>query len=131
MLDAMQLLQSAWSEILETIVQNCFRKAGISEKAEDVLDASMHRDDSFKAFTAEDDMELDETIEEVRIRLPEEAPLQCNAATLLESDEEIATSRDKPTDADILALIRELPSDEEEQGDSEVEEEPPKCPASF
>ena len=37
----MQLLQSAWSEILETIVQNCFRKAGISEKAEDVLDETM------------------------------------------------------------------------------------------
>ena len=125
MLDAMQLLKSAWSEITKTTVQNCFRKAGISEKAAEVLDEN---DDSFKDFTAEDDMELDETTEELRTRLPEEAPLQCNAATLLEIDEEIATSGDKPNDEDILAFIRELPSDEEEKGDSEVEEEPPKCP---
>ena len=31
-LDAMQLLQSAWSEVLELTVKNCFRKSGISEK---------------------------------------------------------------------------------------------------
>ena len=37
-------------------------------------------------------MELDETIEGLRTRLPEEVPLQCNAAVLLEIDEEIAIS---------------------------------------
>ena len=31
-LDAMQLLQSAWSEVLELTVKNSFRKSGISEK---------------------------------------------------------------------------------------------------
>ena len=29
-LDAMQLLTSAWSEVSETIIKNCFRKVGIS-----------------------------------------------------------------------------------------------------
>ena len=59
-------------KIEETTVQNCFRKAGISGKAaEEILDENH---DSFKDFTAEDDMELDETIEDVRTGLPEEAP---------------------------------------------------------
>ena len=72
-------------------------------------------------LTAEDDMELDETIKGLHTRLPEEVPLQCNAAALLEIDEEIATSGDKPVDADNLAFIRwESPSDEEEEDDSEV-----------
>ena len=31
-LDAMQLLQSSWSEVPETTVKNCFRKAGILEE---------------------------------------------------------------------------------------------------
>ena len=130
MLDAMQLLQSAWSEIKEATVQNCFRKAGISERAAE--EAHVDRDDQFKDFTAEDDIELDEAIEDLRTRLPEEVPLQYNAAALIDCDEEIATSGDSPTDADILAFVRgELPPDEEEKDDIEVEEEPPACPASF
>ena len=76
-------------------------------------------------------MELDETIEEFHTRLPEEA-LQCNAATLLEIDEEIATSGDKLTDANILAFIREeFTSVEEEEDDIEAEGEPLDCIASF
>ena len=130
MLDAMQLLQSAWSEITETTVQNCFRKAGIKRKAEE--EVLYQNDDSFKDFTADDDMEFDETIEDLRTRFPEEAPLQCNTATLLKSYEGIATSSDKPTDVDILAFIREkLPFDIEEKDDIEVEEEPLECPARF
>ena len=46
MLDAMQLLQSAWSEIKEATVQHCFRKAGISERPEE--EAHGDRDDQFK-----------------------------------------------------------------------------------
>ena len=130
MLDAMQLLQSAWSEIKETAVQNCFRKAGISERAAE--EAHGDRDDQFKDVTAEDDIELDEAIEGLRTKLPEEVPLQYDAAALIDFDEEIATSGDSPTDADILASARgELPPDEEEKDDIEVEEEPPACPASF
>ena len=50
-LDAMQLLQSAWSEVLELTVKNCFRKSGISEKlAEQVIN---EEDDPFKDITAD------------------------------------------------------------------------------
>ena len=72
----------------------------VSGRLANVLVAFDDPDDPFKDLTAEDDMELDETIEGLRTRLPKEVPLQCNAAALLEIDEEIATSGDKPTDAD-------------------------------
>ena len=116
MLDAMQLLQSAWSEIKETTVQNYFRKAGISERAAE--EAHGDRDDQFIDFTPEDDIELDEAIEGLRTKLPEEDPLQYDAAALIDFNEEIATSGDSLTDADILVFARgELPPDEEEKDD--------------
>ena len=111
-------------------MQNYFKKAGRSEQAVEV--ALDDPDDPFKDITAEDDMELDEIIEGLRTKLPEEVPLRCNAAALLEINEEIATSGDKPTDADILAFIRGgSPSNEEEEDKSEIEDKPPACPASF
>ena len=104
----------------------------VSGRLANVLVAFDDPDDPFKDLTAKDDMELDETIEGLRTRLPEEVPLQCNAAALLEVDEEIATSGDKPTDADILAFIRGgSPSDEEDEDESEIEDKPPVYPASF
>ena len=104
----------------------------VSGRLANVLVAFDDPDDPFKDFTAKDDMELDEAIEYLRTGLPEEVPLRCNAAALLEIDEEIATSGDKPTDADMLAFIRgESPSDEEEEDESEVEDKPPACPANF
>ena len=45
-LDAMQLLQSSWSEVSETTVKNCFRKAGISEEVAE--EAINEQDDPFK-----------------------------------------------------------------------------------
>ena len=108
----------------------CFRKDGILERAAE--DAHCNKDDQFIDFTAEDDVELDEAIEDRCTRLPEEVPLQHDAAALIDFDEEIATSGDNKTNADILAFLRgELPPDEEEKDDIEVEEEPPACPASF
>ena len=68
MLDALQLLQSTWSEIKEATVQNCFRKAGISEGA--VEEAHSDKDGQCIDSTTEDDLELDETIEDLRTRFP-------------------------------------------------------------
>ena len=50
----MQWLQSSWSEVTETKVQNCFKKAGISEQAAEV--ALNESDDPLKDLTAEEDM---------------------------------------------------------------------------
>ena len=73
-LDAMQLLQSAWSEVSELTIKNCFRKSGISEKsAEQVIN---EEDDPFKDITPD----LEQTITELRERLSKEAPgrPECN-----------------------------------------------------
>ena len=67
----------------------------VSGRQANVLVALDDPNDPFKDLTIEDDMELDEKIEGLRRRLPEEVPLQCNEAALLEIDEEIATSGDK------------------------------------
>ena len=123
----MQLLQSSWSEISETTVKNCFKKAGISEAAAE--EALNDQDDPFKDLSAD---ELEDTIEDLRERLPEEVPSELNAACLLDIDAELATSGGKPTDADILAELRGEPFDEGETDDAlEVEDEPPICPTSL
>ena len=80
-LDAMQLLQSAWSEVSE-----CFRKSGISEKSTE--QAINEEDDPFKDITAD----LEKTITELRERLPEEAPEELNATDLLDVDAELSTN---------------------------------------
>ena len=72
------------------------------------------------------------TIEELRTKLPKRISfaMQCNY--FIKIDEEIATSRDKLTDVDILAFTREeLTSFEEEKDEIEGEEEPLECPACF
>ena len=58
-LDAMLLLQSAWSEVSELTIKNCFRKRGISEKS--TKQAINKEDDPFKDLTAD----LEETITEL------------------------------------------------------------------
>ena len=66
-LDAMQLLASAWFEVSEAIIKKRFRKVGILEKlAEEAIN---YQDDPFKDLAAE---ELEETISEFRVRFPNE-----------------------------------------------------------
>ena len=56
-LDAMQLLASAWSEVSEATIKNYFRKVEISEKlAEEAIN---DQDQTFKDLAAE---ELEETV---------------------------------------------------------------------
>ena len=66
-LDAMQLLTFAWSEVSEATIKKRFRKVGILEKlAEEAIN---YQDDPFKDLAAE---ELEETINEFRVRFPNE-----------------------------------------------------------
>ena len=66
-LDAMQLLTSAWSEVSEATIKKRFRKVGILEKlAEEAIN---YQDDPFKEVAAE---ELEETINEFRVRFSNE-----------------------------------------------------------
>ena len=123
----MQLLQSSWSEVSETTVKNCFRKAAISEEVAE--GAINEQDDPFKDLLTD---ELEDSINEFRERFPEEVPTELNAAILLDIDEELSTNGGKPSDADILAEIRgEIVDDEEADDVLEVEDEPPVCPTSL
>ena len=107
--DAMQLLQSTWSEVSELTIKNCFRKSGISEKS--VEQAINEEDYPFKDITAD----LKETITELRERLPEEAPEEMNVTDFFDVDVELSTNGEKPIDAEIIAEIRgEVPDDEDE-----------------
>ena len=59
-LDAMQLLKSAWLEVSELTINNCFQKNRISEKSAE--QAIIKEDDPFKDSTSD----LNETITELR-----------------------------------------------------------------
>ena len=122
-LDAMQLLQSAWSEVSELTIKNCFWKSGISEKS--AKQAINEEGDSFKDITAD----LEETITKFREQLPEEAPEELNATDLLEVDAELSTNGEKPSEAEIIAEIRgEVPDNDEGETDIDFVIDDPKLP---
>ena len=123
--DAMQLLTSAWSELSEATIKNCFRKVEISEKW--VEEAINDQDDPLKDLAAE---ELEETINEFRERLPDDVPEELNAAVVLDIDVELSANRDKPSDAEILAELRGETMQEEDDIDV-VYDEPPAPPSAF
>ena len=95
-LDVTQLLTSAWSEVSEATIKNCFRKVRILEKSAEAIN------DPFKDLAAE---ELEETINDFREGLPDEFPEKLNAAVLLDISAELSTYGDKPSDAEILADV--------------------------
>ena len=87
----MQLLQSSWSEVLETTVKNCFRKAGISEEVAE--EAINKQDDPFKDLSTD---ELEDSINEFRERFPEEVHTELNATILLDIDAEFTVRPPHP-----------------------------------
>ena len=126
MLDAMQLLQSAWSEVSQLTIKNCFQKIGISEKL--VEQAINEEDDPFKDITAD----LEETITELHELLPGEASEELNPTYLLDVDAELSTNREKPSDAEIIAEIRsEVPDDEDETDIDFVIDDPKVLPTEI
>ena len=98
-LDVTQSLTSAWSEVSEATIKNCFRKVRILEKSAEAIN---DQDDPFKDLAAE---ELEETINDFREGLPDEFPEKLNAAVLLDISAELSTYGDKPSDAEILADV--------------------------
>ena len=123
--DAMQLLTSAWSELSEATIKNCFRKVEISEKSAE--EAINDQDDLLKDLAAE---ELEETINEFRERLRDDVPEELNAAVVLDIDVELSANRGKPIDAEILAEVRGETM-QEEDGIDVVYDEPPAPPSAF
>ena len=126
-LDVMQLLTSAWSDVSEVTIKSRFRKVGISEKSVD--EPVNNQDDSFKDLAA---AKLEETISEFCERLPDEVPEELNAALLLNIDAELSRNGDKPSDAEILTEVRGEVIEEEEEDDIDVVyDETPAPPSTF
>ena len=124
-LDALQWLTSASSEVSEAIIKNCFTKAQISEKlAEKAIN---DQDDPFKDLWTE---KREETINKFRERLPNEVPEELNAAVLLDINPALSTNRDKPRDAEILAEIQGE-AIQEEHDIGVVYDESPAPPSAF
>ena len=99
-----------------------FRKSGISEKS--AGQTINEEDDPFKDITAD----LEETITELRERLPEEALEELNATDLLDVDAELSTNGEKPSDAEIIAEIRSEVPDDKDQTDIDFVIDDPKVP---
>ena len=116
-LDAMQLLQSAWSEVWELTIKNCFRKSGISEKSAE--QAINEEDDPFKDITAD----LEDIITELREQLLEEALEELNTTDLLDVDSELSTNG-----VEIIAEIRGEVPDDEDETDIDFVIDDPKVP---
>ena len=120
-----QLLTSAWPEVSEVTIKNCFKKFGMSGKP---AEAISDRDDPFKDLAAE---ELEETINEFRERLPDEVPEELNAVVLLDIDAELSTNGDKPSDAEVLEKLPGESIQEEEYDIDVVYDEPRAPPSAF
>ena len=81
-LDAMIMLEQAWSTLPSITIINCFRKAGISRKSQQ--DSTQGIDDPFA--------ELAEIVNELRVLDHELVTDGLTSETLIATDEEVATT---------------------------------------
>lgn len=120
-LNAMQLLTSAWNEVTEVTIKNCFKKVGISENSAE--EAINEEDDPFK--------DLEEAINDFRERLPDDVPEDFNASVLIDVDDELSTTGSTQSDAEILAeVMGDAGADKEVDDDVDFYDESPTHPSS-
>ena len=94
-LDAMLMLESAWDQVSESTITNSFRKAGISNEAQD--NAINDNDNPFA--------DLETAIETLKDKRPNLVPEGVDLTMLLDIDAEVSTNGAKPTDSEILAEV--------------------------
>ena len=104
LLTALQLLVSAWNEVSQTTIVNCFKKAKISEKDQTI--AINDEDDPFK--------EISENLKELREK--ESSPVLENmtAEDFATVDDAVLTTLSTLTDKDILQRVTQTEKDEVE-----------------
>ena len=82
MITALQLLVSAWNEVNETKIVNCFKKAKISDKDQTI--AINDEDDSF--------IEINENLKELREKNPNVVKENMTAEDFATEDEAVITT---------------------------------------
>ena len=96
---------SAWNEVSQTTIVNCFKKAKISWKDETI--AINNKDDPFK--------DIDESLKELREKEPSLVPENMTAEDFATTDDAVMTTSSTLTDEEIL-------QDATQTGNDEVEE---------
>ena len=110
LLTALQMLVSAWNEVSETTIVNCFKKAKISEK--DQLLAVNDEDDPFK--------ELNDDLKELREKDSSLVPENMTAEIFASADDAVITTSSTLTDEEILEEAMMSDNDEPEDTHDEA-----------
>ena len=113
MLTTLQLLASAWNEVSQTTIVNCFKKAKISEKDQTI--AINDEDDPFK--------EINEDLQELLEKDSSLGPESMTAEDLASADNAVITKESTLTDEEILEETTKIDDDEVEDIEDENDEE--------
>ena len=113
MLTTLQLLASAWNEVSQTTIVNCFKKAKISEKDQTI--AINDEDDPFK--------EINEDLQELLEKDSSLVPESMTAEDLASADNAVITKESTLTDEEILEETTKIDDDEVEDIEDENDEE--------
>ena len=112
LLTALQLLVSAWNEVSETTVVNCFKKAKISEKDQTI--AISDEDDPFK--------EIDKNPKELQEKKTSLVPENMTAEDFATANDVAITAPSTLTDEEILQEAAQTEKDEVEDIEDDDEE---------
>ena len=111
-LTPLQLLVSAWNEVSQTTIVNCFKKAKISEKDKTItID---NEDDPFK--------EINENLKELREKEPSLVPENMTAEDFATADDAVITTSSTLTDEEILQKATQTENDEVKEIEDDHEE---------
>ena len=108
-LEAMKMLAHSWSEVSESTIINCFRKAGFKEGVSD------EDDDPFSAFKS--------SIDQLRQRDENVIPNDFTCKDIVTVDDDIAVMGGVMTDEEIGQDLIELAEEEVQGEDEEVTDE--------
>ena len=108
-LEAMKMQAHSWSEVSESIIINCFRKAGFKEGVSD------EDDDPFSAFKS--------SIDQLRQRDENVIPNDFTYKDIVTVDDDIAVMGSVMTDEEIGQDLIELAEEEVQGEDEEVTDE--------
>ena len=113
LLIALQLLASAWNEVSQATIVNCFKKVKISDKDQTI--AINDEDDPFE--------EIDEDLQELRDKDSSLMPESMTAEDLASADDAVITRKSTLTDEEILEEATKIDSDGVEDIEDEDDEE--------
>lgn len=129
-LDAMLMLQEAWSDLPADVIANCFKHAGISAEAQER--AVNDEDDPFFNLQEENDVDLQASLDRLKEIRPDLLPEDVDAKSMIDIDVATSTHGEFPTDEEIIneaSGAAEDPDDEDDDEEIVVVDEAPRRPS--